>query len=118
MTTSPWDRSRRIAAAASVLSVIAVIAGAVIVALGMGVLDAWWPHTGQAFVVGTRAAPHYPCALIVSLAKAYCQRGSSTTASAERPDVAGAAWRLVPAGAGAAALVASRARSAASQGRR
>lgn len=109
MTTSSWDRSRRVAAAASVLTVLAVVACAVILALGVGVPDAWWPHTGQAFAADTRTAHHDPCALIVGPAKAYCERG---TATSEQRDVAGAPWRLVPAGAGAAALVVWRLRAA------
>ena len=81
MTTSSWNRARRVAAAASVLTVLAVVAGAVILALGVGVPDGWWPHTGQAFATSTRTAHHDPCALIVGPAKAYCERGATTTAS-------------------------------------
>ncbi len=87
MTTSSWNRARRVAAASSVPTVLA------------------------------RAAHHDPCALIVGPAKAYCERGA-TTASAERRDVTGAAWRLAAAGAGVAALVVCRPRSAARQRRR
>ncbi|MCX4598256.1 hypothetical protein OG819_54940 [Streptomyces sp. NBC_01549] len=112
MTTSSWDRSRRIAAAASVLTVIAVVAGAVILALGVGLPDAWWPHTGQAFAADARPAHHDPCALIVGPAKAYCERGTATTAAGGRQDEGGAVWRLVPAGAGVAALVVWRLRAA------
>ncbi|MEU6610272.1 hypothetical protein ABZ922_35390 [Streptomyces shenzhenensis] len=111
MTTSSWSRARRVAAAASVLTVIAVVAGAVILALGVDVPDAWWPHTGEAFAADTRTAHQGPCALIVGPAKAYCERGATTTAG--QPDVAGAAWRLATAGAGMAALVVWRVRSAA-----
>ncbi|MGW3099876.1 hypothetical protein ACWDCC_41285 [Streptomyces sp. NPDC001102] len=118
MTTSSWNRARRVAAAASVLTVLAVVAGAVVLVLGVGVPDGWWPHTGQAFAADARTAQHDPCALIVGPAKAYCERGSTTTASAERRDAAGAAWRLGTAGAGVAALVVWRLRSAAGQRRR
>ncbi|MGW7258675.1 hypothetical protein [Streptomyces sp. NPDC054834] len=111
MTTSSWDRARRVAAAASVLTVLAVVVGAVILVLGVGVPDAWWPHTGQAFAANTRTAHQDPCTVIVGPAKAYCERGTATGA-AERRDVAGAAWRLGTAGAGAAALVVWRLRSA------
>ncbi|MFF9410408.1 hypothetical protein ACF1B0_33510 [Streptomyces anandii] len=117
MTTSSWNRARRVAAAASVLTVLAVVAGAVILALGVGVPDGWWPNTGQAFATSTRTAHHDPCALIVGPAKAYCERGATTTAAAERRDVAGAAWRLGTAGAGIAALAVWRLRSAAVQRR-
>jgi hypothetical protein len=121
MTSSSWDRSRRIAAAASVLMVIALAVGVLVLAVGVGVPQAWWPHTGQAFAADARPADQDPCALIVGPAKAYCERGTTTTATAsasEQPDVAGAAWRLVPAGAGLAALVVWRRRSAAGQRRR
>ncbi|MFJ8364259.1 hypothetical protein [Streptomyces sp. NPDC093984] len=111
MTTSSWDRARRISAAASMLTVIAIVIGTVILTFGVGVPDAWWPHTGQAFAADTRTAHHDPCALIVGPAKAYCERGA-TTGTAERRDVAGAAWRLGTAGAGAAALVVWRLRAA------
>ncbi|MGW9026890.1 hypothetical protein ACWGQ5_22450 [Streptomyces sp. NPDC055722] len=115
MTTSSWDRSRRVAAAASVLTVIAVVVAAVVLALGVGVPDAWWPHTGRAFAAD--AAHRDPCALIVGPAKAYCERGAASSASG-RHDVAGGAWRLVPAGAGVGALVVWRLCSAAGQRRR
>ncbi|WP_435279766.1 hypothetical protein [Streptomyces sp. 1222.5] len=117
MTTSSWNRARRVAAATSVLTVLAVVAGAVILALGVGVPDGWWPNTGQAFATSTRTAHHDPCALIVGPAKAYCERGATATASAERRDVAGAAWRLGTAGAGIAALAVWRLRSVAGQRR-
>ncbi|MFF4828188.1 hypothetical protein ACFY20_35480 [Streptomyces sp. NPDC001312] len=116
MTTSSWDRSRRVAFA-SVLTVIAVAVGAVILTLGVSLPEAWWPHTGQAFAADTRPAHHDPCALIVGPAKAYCERGFTTTAAGQQ-DVAGAAWRLVPAGAGMAALAMWRLRYTAGQGRR
>ncbi|KUN57244.1 hypothetical protein AQJ46_48030 [Streptomyces canus] len=116
MTTSSWDRSRRIAAALSVISAIAVVGATVILALGVGLPDAWWPHTGRAFAADT--AHHDPCALIVGPAKAHCERGAATTASAAQHDVAGGAWRLVPAGAGVGALVVWGLRGAAGQRRR
>lgn len=115
MTTSSWNRARRVGAAASVLTVLAVVAGAVILAFEAGLPDAWWPNNGQAFAASPRAAHHDPCALIVGPAKAYCERGATPTASAEHRDVAGAAWRLGTASAGVAALVVWRLRSAAGQ---
>ncbi len=108
MTTTSWDRSRRIAAAASVLTVIAVVA--FVIALGVGVPDAWWPQTGQVFAADARTGHPDACASIVGPAKAYCERG--TTTAAGREDTAGAVWRLVPAGAGVAALVVWRLRAA------
>lgn len=118
MTSSTWDRSRRHAAAVSVLTLIAVVAGVLVLAVGVGVPQAWWPHTGQAFAADARPVDQDPCALIVGPAKEYCERGTTSTASAEQPDGAGAAWRLVPAGAGVAALVVWRLRSAAGKRRR
>src|SRR2546421_11885651 len=113
MTTSSWDRSRRAAAAVSVLTVIAVAAGAVILALGIGVPETWWPHTGQAFALDARPAGGDPCALIMGPAKAYCERGATPTASAGHQYVVGGAWGLVPAGAGGGGLVGWRVRGAA-----
>ncbi|MEU5281696.1 hypothetical protein AB0G87_35410 [Streptomyces asoensis] len=116
MTTLSWDHSKRIAAAVSVLTVIAVVVAAVVLALGVGVPQEWWPHTGQAFAAD--AAHRDPCALIVGPAKAYCERGAAAHASAGHQDVAGGAWRLVPAGAGVGAFVVWRLRGAAGQRRR
>ncbi|MFQ6144638.1 hypothetical protein ACLMNJ_16415 [Streptomyces seoulensis] len=116
MTTLSWDRSRRVAAAVSVLTVIAVVVAAVVLALGVGVPQGWWPHTGQAFAAD--ASHRDPCALIVGPAKAYCARGAAAHASAGHQNVASGAWRLVPAGAGVGALVVWRLRGAAGQRRR
>ncbi|MDQ1041855.1 hypothetical protein [Streptomyces sp. V4I2] len=119
MISSSWDSSRRIRAAASVLTVIAVAAGVLVLAIGMSVPEPWWPHTGQAFAAGTRPAHEDPCDLIVGPAKAYCERGAMNSASADHhADAAGAVWRLVLAGAGLAALVMWRRRSSAGQRRR
>jgi hypothetical protein len=119
MTSSAWDRARRLAAAASVLAVIAIVVGVLVLAVGGGIPQAWWPHTGKAFAADTRPTNQDPCELIVGPAKDYCERGNTTTGpAAEHRDVAGAAWRLVPAGAGLAALVVWRRRSAARQRRR
>lgn len=117
MTSSAWDRSRRLAAAASVLTMIAVVVGVLVLAIGLSVPEEWWPHTGQAFAADAHPDQD-PCALIVGPAKDYCERGATTTASTEQPGVAGAVWRLVPAGAGVAALVMWRLRSSAGQRRR
>ncbi|MFF4291901.1 hypothetical protein ACFY0R_42545, partial [Streptomyces sp. NPDC001633] len=74
-------------------------------------------HTGQAFT--SDAAHRDPCALIVGPAKAYCERGTATAEAApDRHAVSGAVWRLVPACAGAAALMVWRVRPAVRQGRR
>ncbi|MGW7243874.1 hypothetical protein [Streptomyces sp. NPDC054804] len=117
MTTASWDRSRRIATAASIVTLITVAVG--VAALGVILPDAWWPHTGQAFAASTGTAHHGPCDLIVGPAKAYCERGTTTTESAaDRHTVSGAAWRLVPASAGVAALMVWRLRPAVWQRRR
>ncbi|MCI3273353.1 hypothetical protein [Streptomyces cylindrosporus] len=111
MMTLSWDRSRRVAAVVSVLTVIAVVVAVVVLVLGVGVPQGWWPHTGQAFAAD--AAHRDPCALIVGPAKAYCERGAASDASAGHQDVGGGAWRLGTAGAGVGALVVWRLRSAA-----
>ncbi|MEU0031765.1 hypothetical protein [Streptomyces sp. NPDC006335] len=116
MTSSTGDCSRRLAAAASVLTVMAVVVGVLVLAVGVSVPEAWWPRTGQAFAADAHPTDQDPCALIVGPAKDYCVR-STTTASAE-PDVAGAAWRVVPAAAGVAALLMWRLRCPAGRRRR
>ncbi|MFD4588289.1 hypothetical protein [Streptomyces sp. NPDC058434] len=117
-TTSSWDRTRRIAAAASVLTVIAGALATLVLAAGASVPATWWPDTGQAFATDARPADQDPCDLIAGPAKDYCKRGTPKTTSAEQRGAAGAAWMLVPAGAGAAALVVRRRRSTAGQRRR
>ncbi|MFE4576582.1 hypothetical protein [Streptomyces chartreusis] len=117
MTSSAGDRSRRLAAAASAFALIAVVASVLVLAVGAGVPEPWWPRTGRAFAADAPHADRDPCALIVGPAKEYCERGNTTSASTEKPDGAGAAWRLVPAGAGVAALVVWR-RSSAGRRRR
>ncbi|WP_405576198.1 hypothetical protein [Streptomyces sp. NBC_01092] len=117
MISSPCDRSRRIAAAC-VLAVAAVVVGVLALTVGVGVPHAWWPDTGRAFAADTRPTNDNPCAPIAGPAKDYCERGTRTTASVEKPGGAGAAWRLVPAGAGVAALVVWRRRSSAGRRRR
>ncbi|MER5402230.1 hypothetical protein [Streptomyces sp. NPDC002599] len=114
MIMSFWDRSRRISAVAGVITVIGVVACAVILALGVSLPEVWWPHTGQAFAAGTRTVHHERCALIVGPAKVYCRRGVSR--AADGPGGVGAAWRL--GSAGAAALLVWRLRHAAGQRRR
>ncbi|MFF3876729.1 hypothetical protein [Streptomyces sp. NPDC001978] len=118
MISSSWDRSRRISAAAGVLTAIAVAVGVLILALGVSVPEPWWPHTGQAFAAGARPTHQDPCDLIVGPAKAYCERGTVNSAAAQHHNAAGAAWRLVPAGAGLGALIVWRRRSTAGQRRR
>ncbi|MFJ4790801.1 hypothetical protein [Streptomyces sp. NPDC088794] len=104
MTTPSRARSLRVAAAASVLT---VIAGAVILAPKVRVPQGWWPRTGQAFAAGAHAAHADPCALIAGPGNAYCER-----------DTTDGAHRLVPAGTGPAVLVVWQLRSLAEQRRR
>ncbi|MER6548470.1 hypothetical protein [Streptomyces sp. NPDC001250] len=113
MISSSWDRSRRIAAACSILTVAAVAAGVLVLALSVGLPQSWWPHTGQAFAADRHRGHRDRCAPIVGPAKAYCERGTATSGHHH----AGAAWRLVPAGAGVAALVLWRSRRSAAQKR-
>ncbi|MET7725480.1 hypothetical protein [Streptomyces mirabilis] len=118
MTTTSWDRSRHVTAAASILMVIAVAAGVLVLALGTSMPEPWWPHTGQAFATDTHSAHHNPCDRIVGPAKKYCERGTTDSAPAGHHGAASAAWRLGTAGAGLTALAIWRRRSAAGQGRR
>lgn len=114
MTTSSWDRSRRVSAAASILSVIAVVAAAVVLILGVGrgAPGAWWPHTGRAFAADARPSAGDPCGLIAGPGKAYCARDNASSAPTGRQNQVGDAWRLIPVGAGVGALVVWRLRSA------
>ncbi|WP_330358873.1 hypothetical protein [Streptomyces chartreusis] len=118
MTSSAGHRSRRLATAASAFALIAVVASVLVLAVGAGVPEPWWPHTGKAFAADAPHADREACALIVGPAKKYCERGTKTTASAEEAGAAGAAWRLGTAGAGAATLVVWRWRSSAGRRRR
>ncbi|MEU0820613.1 hypothetical protein [Streptomyces mirabilis] len=120
MTSSSWDRSRHVTAAASILIVIAVAAGVLILALGTNMPEPWWPHTGHAFATDAHSSHQDPCDRIVGPAKEYCERGTtnSVSASTGHRGAAGAAWRLVTAGTGLTVLVVWRRRSAPGQGRR
>ncbi len=118
------NRSRHRAAAASALSVVAVAAGVLFLAVGVSVPEAWWPHTGRAFATDTRSTGQDPCALIIGSARDYCERengtatGQAAALSAAHPDGSGAGWGLVAAGSGLATLVVWRRRSAADHRRR
>ncbi|MFF3350909.1 hypothetical protein [Streptomyces sp. NPDC002779] len=112
MTSSAFNHTQRHAAAAGALTVIAVAVGALVLAVGAGVPQAWWPHTGQAFAADNRPADPSRCALIAGPVRNSCERGATTTAFAGQPGGADAAWGLVPAGAGVAALVMWRLRNA------
>ncbi|MDQ0605770.1 hypothetical protein QF037_010203 [Streptomyces canus] len=116
----PSARSRRLAAVASVLTVITVAAAVVALVVGASLRESWWPRTGAAFAAETSSPRQDPCEVIVGPAKEYCERGVSASISspaAARQDLGDAVWRLVPAGAGLAALVIWRRRSATARGR-
>jgi hypothetical protein len=117
VTSSSAARSRRIAAAATILTVIAVAIGVLVLAVSMSVPEPWWPHTGQAFATDAHTAHHDPCGVIAGRAKLYCERGATHWASTGHGSAAAAASRLVPAGAGLAALVIWRRRKSAGQRR-
>jgi hypothetical protein len=118
MISSVRGRPRRRAAAASVLTVIAVVAGVLVLAIPAGAPQGWWPRTGQAFAADASSAGRYPCTRVVGPAGDYCERGTIAAASAERPQGTSALWGLVPAGAGLAALIVWRLPGAAGQRRR
>ncbi|MFF1276973.1 hypothetical protein ACFVZC_26720 [Streptomyces marokkonensis] len=118
MSSFSPNRSRRIAATARVLTVIAVAVGVLVWVLSVSLPEAWWPRTGQAFAAEDRSARHDPCGPIVGPAKKYCKRGTAASTFAGHHDASETArWRLVPAAAGLAALLMWRARTAAGQGR-
>ncbi|MFJ9544388.1 hypothetical protein ACIRPX_45300 [Streptomyces sp. NPDC101225] len=102
MTPSSWVRAHRVIATASVLAVVAIAIVLLVLAAKSGGLKGWWPHTGRAFATDTD-----PCDLITGPGKRYCERSTSTNAlrSDREPDTASAAFELVPAGAGVAALM-------------
>lgn len=111
-------RARRVAARASALSVIAVGAAVGALVVGASLPESWWPRTGAAFAAETSspsALRQDPCKVIVGPAQAYCERGTTTSSypsASAGQDLAGAAWRLMPAAAGVAAVVIWRRRSA------
>jgi hypothetical protein len=121
MISSTWDRSLRVSAASNTLAVAAVCVGVLVLALSASVPEAWRPRTGQAFVADAGNEPagrQDPCRWIVGESKAYCERGTALrSATGEQHDADGAVRRLVPIGAGLAALVIWRCRRAAGQGR-
>ncbi|WP_455357109.1 hypothetical protein [Streptomyces sp. SYSU K217416] len=117
MTSFAPSRSRRLAAAASALTAIAIGVGVLVLALEVSLPEAWWPRTGQAFAADAADQPADACDRIAGPAKAYCERGHSTT-SAIPTQVSGnaAAWKLVPAATVLGALVIWRRRTPAGQG--
>ncbi|MFD9464481.1 hypothetical protein [Streptomyces sp. NPDC060027] len=117
MISASWDRARHLRTAARVLAAPTVAACVLVLAVGMSLPKPWWPRTGQAFAADN-PAPSDPGALIVGPATAYCRRDAMDSSSLAPRDASGAAWRLVPAGAGLAALAMWRHRSAAGHRRR
>ncbi|MFI8169791.1 hypothetical protein ACIGAN_26020 [Streptomyces sp. NPDC085931] len=112
MSSFSPSRSRRIAAAASILTAVSVLAGVLVLALSARPPQAWWPRTGHAFAPEDCPGPHPP---VPEATKERCDRG--LPAYITRRDTAGAVLRLVPAGAGLAALLIWRQRAASGRGR-
>ncbi|MFI9040917.1 hypothetical protein [Streptomyces sp. NPDC053726] len=113
------SRSRRLACAASVLTVVTVAVGVLILALEAGLPEGWWPRTGQAFAIDSTGRHGDSCAWIVGPAEAYCERGSDTTDIASTQESGDAeAWKLVPASAAVGALVVWRRGTSTGRGRR
>ncbi|MGW1728540.1 hypothetical protein ACWCQK_37360 [Streptomyces sp. NPDC002306] len=104
MTSFAPGRSRLLAAVGA-LAVIAVAACVLVLALKVSLPQAWWPHTGQAFTAGAPSRDDDRCARISGPARKYCERGTVYTASAGHDGATAGLWRLVPVGAGLAALV-------------
>ncbi|NUK21668.1 hypothetical protein [Streptomyces lunaelactis] len=116
MTSFSPSRSRRIAAAASVLTVITVAAGLLVLAPGVSLPQAWWPRTGQAFADDALDRSGGPCELIAGPAEVYCTHGTKSATSTQDSDDA-SVWKVVPAATVVGALVIWR-RSSSGQGRR
>ncbi|MFF3207712.1 hypothetical protein [Streptomyces sp. NPDC002962] len=114
MTSYPPGRSRRLAAAATALTVITVAVGVLVLALGASLPETWWPRTGQAFASDAAKAPAETCDRIAGPAKKYCERGLHATSAQDGGD---AAWKLLPAVTGVGALVIWRRRMPTRQGR-
>ncbi|MER8225839.1 hypothetical protein ABTZ58_35915 [Streptomyces sp. NPDC094143] len=112
MSSFSPSRSRRIAAAASILTAVSVLAGVLVLALSARPPQAWWPRTGHAFAPEDCPGPHRP---VPEGTKERCDRG--VPAYAARRDTAGEVLRLVPVGAGLVALLIWRQRAASGRGR-
>lgn len=127
MSTSSFSssRSRRIATAASALTVIALPSLLLALVIGAGVPESWWPRTGEAFAVESPSgsARQDACESNSGPAKEHCERGHrspTSTASTDEahPDGARAARMLVPPAAVLTAVVVWPRRGAAGHGRR
>jgi hypothetical protein len=118
MTSFAPSPSRRLAAAASVLTVITVAVGVLVLALGASLPETWWPRTGQAFAADAAKAPADACDRIAGPAKAYRKRGRHATSAGTAQDGGdAAAWKLLPAATAVGALVIWRRRTPTRQGR-
>ncbi|MCX4993355.1 hypothetical protein [Streptomyces sp. NBC_00568] len=118
MISASWDRARQLRTAARILAVLAAAARVPGLSVALSLPETWWPRAGQACASDTGPVHAAPCALIVGPAKAYSRRDAMNSASLAPRHTAGAAWRLVPTGAGLAVLAMGRRRSAAGQRRR
>jgi hypothetical protein len=109
MTSSSFfspARSRRIACAASVLTMAVVAAGVVFLVLGASLPESWWSRTGQAFASDSAHRHEDACVLIKGPARAYCERRGDTTGLDPVEGSGDAAlWKAVPAAAVGALVV-------------
>ncbi|MFD3503122.1 hypothetical protein ACFWWT_38130 [Streptomyces sp. NPDC058676] len=118
MTPFAPSRARRLAAAASALTVLAVAVGVLGLALGVSLPEMWWPRTGHAFAAETDKAPADSCDRIAGPAKAYCERGRHAASAGSKQHGGDAAtWKLLPATTAVGALVIWRRRTPTRQGR-
>lgn len=108
---SPFvSRARRLAAAASLIAMITVLAVLLARLITAGLPEPWSPRPGPTRPAHATAspAPHREgCDLIAGPARTYCERSpvSPGPLAPSGQDVARAVWRLVPIGAGVAALI-------------
>ncbi|MFC8349809.1 hypothetical protein [Streptomyces sp. NPDC057280] len=115
-TRSPFvSRARRLAAAASLITLMAVLAVLLALFLTAGQPEPWWPRTNASSPTSTHtstapALRREECGLIAGPARTYCEQDTHSPLS-PRPltpsghQVARAVWRLVPIGSGLAALI-------------
>jgi hypothetical protein len=115
MTASSFGPSRRIAAAAALLALVAVAAGVLAAVLYAGWPQAWWPHTGDAFTTDGRSQRSARCALLVGPAKEECEQEAAAAGGEMRSGMR--AWGFVPLAAGLAVLMGCRLRGRTARGR-
>lgn len=120
---SPFvSRARRLAAAASLIAMMAVLAVLLARLITAGLPEPWSPRPGPTSLAHATASPvshREGCDLIAGPARTYCEhdRLSPGLLAPRGQDVARAVWRLVPIGAGLAALIVWRRSRARTRGR-